>query len=156
MHLQCTVVTSFGGQGQGQVHPLACHPLDACVLVVFGPPVPLLLPPVGCSGNHVVIVAQRTMLSKTFARSAKNSGPRPRSRTLKAVQEAILEVCAASPWNPRVLPCLFLRRLLRLLPVHMLMHVCKHLHTLLQRVVPWIAHVVCCWSFVFGVWDVEE
>ena len=51
---------------------------------------PLVAP--AASGNHVVIVAQRTMLSKTFARSAKHSGPRPRSRTLKAVQEAILEV----------------------------------------------------------------
>ena len=37
------------------------------------------------------------MLSKTFARSAKNQGPRPRSRTLKAVQEAILEVCLCDP-----------------------------------------------------------
>lgn len=43
------------------------------------------------SGHHVVIVAQRTMLKKTFNRNRKYNGVRPRSRTLKAVQEAILE-----------------------------------------------------------------
>jgi hypothetical protein len=54
------------------------------------------------SGSHVLIVAQRTMLSKTFARSAKNSGPRPRTRTLQAVQEAILEVSQHLLFSPRV------------------------------------------------------
>ena len=44
------------------------------------------------SGRHVVIIAQRTILGKGFARSHKSSGPRPRSRTLVAVQEAILDV----------------------------------------------------------------
>jgi small subunit ribosomal protein S7e len=43
------------------------------------------------SGRHVLIVAQRTILSPNVARSQKGSGPRPRSRTLTAVHEAILE-----------------------------------------------------------------
>lgn len=43
------------------------------------------------SGEHVVLVAQRTILGKSYARSGKSSGPRPRSRTLTAVQDAILE-----------------------------------------------------------------
>jgi small subunit ribosomal protein S7e len=43
------------------------------------------------SGRHVVIIAQRTILGKGYARSNKTSGPRPRSRTLVAVQEAILD-----------------------------------------------------------------
>ena len=43
-----------------------------------------------CSGHHVVIVAQRTMMKKSYARNRKFNGPRPRSRTLKSVQEAIL------------------------------------------------------------------
>jgi small subunit ribosomal protein S7e len=43
------------------------------------------------SGRHVVIIAQRTILGKGYARSSKTSGPRPRSRTLTAVQEAILD-----------------------------------------------------------------
>mmetsp|Transcript_29918 Transcript_29918/g.61303 ORF Transcript_29918/g.61303 Transcript_29918/m.61303 type:complete len:205 (-) Transcript_29918:51-665(-) len=43
------------------------------------------------SGKHVVIVAQRTILGKSYARSTKTKGPRPRSRTLTAVQDAILE-----------------------------------------------------------------
>merc|ERR1712046_475553 len=42
-------------------------------------------------GKPVVIVAQRKMLGKSFARSTKTKGPRPRSRTLTAVQDAILE-----------------------------------------------------------------
>ena len=43
------------------------------------------------SGKHVVFVAQRTILPKTFNRGKVNSGPRPRSRTLTAVHDAILE-----------------------------------------------------------------
>lgn len=43
------------------------------------------------SNHHVVIIAQRTMLKETFNRNRKYNGVRPRSRTLKAVQEAILE-----------------------------------------------------------------
>lgn len=43
------------------------------------------------SGKHVTIVAQRTILGKSYSRSTKTKGPRPRSRTLTAVQDAILE-----------------------------------------------------------------
>ena len=43
------------------------------------------------SGRHVVVIAQRTILGKKFARSKKNKGPRPRSRTLTAVQSALIE-----------------------------------------------------------------
>jgi len=43
------------------------------------------------SGRHVVIIAQRTILASSFSRSTKGAGPRPRSRTLTAVQDAILE-----------------------------------------------------------------
>ncbi len=43
------------------------------------------------SGKHVVFVAQRTILPKTFNRGKVNAGPRPRSRTLTAVHDAILE-----------------------------------------------------------------
>jgi small subunit ribosomal protein S7e len=43
------------------------------------------------NGRHVVFVAQRTILPKTFNRSAKQKGPRSRSRTLTAVHESILE-----------------------------------------------------------------
>merc|ERR1712118_634880 len=43
------------------------------------------------SGRHIVIIAQRTILGKRFSRSKKVSGPRPRSRTLTSVHEAILE-----------------------------------------------------------------
>jgi len=43
------------------------------------------------SGRHVIIVAQRTILGKTYARDQKTKGPRPRSRTLTAVQDAILD-----------------------------------------------------------------
>jgi alkylhydroperoxidase family enzyme len=52
------------------------------------------------SGTNVVFVAQRTMLAKNYARSGKFTGPRPRSRTLKAVQEAILDVSTVTccPW----------------------------------------------------------
>ena len=42
------------------------------------------------SSNHVVVVAQRTVLPIS-SRSKKQSGPRPRSRTLTAVQDAQLE-----------------------------------------------------------------
>ena len=44
------------------------------------------------SGKHVVIIAQRTIYDMSYSRKALTNGPRPRSRTLKAVQEAILEV----------------------------------------------------------------
>ncbi|KAJ0402513.1 hypothetical protein ATCC90586_002683 [Pythium insidiosum] len=43
------------------------------------------------SGRHVVFITQRTILGKGYARANKTSGPRPRSRTLTAVQEAILD-----------------------------------------------------------------
>ena len=38
-----------------------------------------------------MIIAQRTILAASFSRSSKTSGPRPRSRTLTSVQEAILD-----------------------------------------------------------------
>merc|ERR1719491_2781448 len=43
--------------------------------------------------KHVIFVAQRTMLDKDFKRNNKKSGfkIRPRSRTLTAVHESILE-----------------------------------------------------------------
>jgi small subunit ribosomal protein S7e len=43
------------------------------------------------SGRHVLILAQRTILGKSYTRSCKTTGPLPRSRTLTAVQDAILE-----------------------------------------------------------------
>lgn len=43
------------------------------------------------SGRHVVIIAQRTVLPKNVSRSITQNGPRARSRTLTAVQDAILE-----------------------------------------------------------------
>jgi small subunit ribosomal protein S7e len=43
------------------------------------------------SGCQVLIIAQRTILGKSYARSQKTQGLRPRSRTLTAVQDAILE-----------------------------------------------------------------
>ena len=43
------------------------------------------------SGKQVIIIAQRTILGKSFARSHKTQGVRPRSRTLTAVQDAILD-----------------------------------------------------------------
>lgn len=43
------------------------------------------------SGSHVVILAQRRILGKSYNRSTKAKGPRPRSRTLTAVQDAILD-----------------------------------------------------------------
>jgi small subunit ribosomal protein S7e len=43
------------------------------------------------AGKHVVIIAQRTILPKTIARSIKHNGPRARSRTLTSVHESILE-----------------------------------------------------------------
>ena len=53
------------------------------------------------SGRHVVIIATRTILGKSYARSTKTQGIRPRSRTLTAVQDAMLEVisvfCSPAP-----------------------------------------------------------
>ena len=43
------------------------------------------------SGRHVLIMAQRTILGKSYARNQKTNGPLPRSRTLTAVHDAILE-----------------------------------------------------------------
>jgi small subunit ribosomal protein S7e len=43
------------------------------------------------SGKHVLIIGQRTILGKSYNRNQKTSGPRPRSRTLTAVHEAILD-----------------------------------------------------------------
>ena len=43
------------------------------------------------SGKQVLIIAQRSILGKSFARSHKTKGVRPRSRTLTAVQDAILD-----------------------------------------------------------------
>jgi len=42
------------------------------------------------SGKHVVFVAQRTILSKNFSRQRPGAA-RPRSRTLTAVHNALLE-----------------------------------------------------------------
>ena len=44
-----------------------------------------------CSGRHVVIIGQRTILSKSSNRGAAQKAPRSRSRTLTAVQDAILD-----------------------------------------------------------------
>jgi small subunit ribosomal protein S7e len=43
------------------------------------------------SGRDVLIIAQRTILGKSYTRSQKTKGLRPRSRTLTAVQDAILD-----------------------------------------------------------------
>lgn len=43
------------------------------------------------SGRTVLIIAQRSILGKSYARDQKTKGLRPRSRTLTAVQDAILE-----------------------------------------------------------------
>lgn len=43
------------------------------------------------SGKQIMIIAQRNILGKSYARSSKTQGPRPRSRTLTAVHEAILD-----------------------------------------------------------------
>lgn len=40
----------------------------------------------------MVVIATRTILGKSYARSTKTQGIRPRSRTLTAVQDAMLEV----------------------------------------------------------------
>jgi small subunit ribosomal protein S7e len=42
-------------------------------------------------GKHVMIIANRTILNKSYGRSTGSKGPRPRSRTLTKVQDAILE-----------------------------------------------------------------
>jgi small subunit ribosomal protein S7e len=43
------------------------------------------------SGRHVLVIAQRTILGKAYRRSTKTKGPLPRSRTLTALQDAILD-----------------------------------------------------------------
>lgn len=43
------------------------------------------------SGRQVLIIAQRTILGKNYSRSQSAQGVRPRSRTLTAVHEAILD-----------------------------------------------------------------
>mmetsp|Transcript_12331 Transcript_12331/g.23112 ORF Transcript_12331/g.23112 Transcript_12331/m.23112 type:complete len:188 (-) Transcript_12331:51-614(-) len=43
------------------------------------------------SGRQVLIIAQRTILGKSYTRSQNTKGLRPRSRTLTAVQDAILD-----------------------------------------------------------------
>merc|ERR1712014_570171 len=43
------------------------------------------------SGRHVLIIAQRTILGKSYTRNKKTKGPRPRSRTLTKVHESILD-----------------------------------------------------------------
>jgi len=43
------------------------------------------------SNRHVFIVAQRTILGNGYLRSQHSKGPRPRSRTLSAVHDAILD-----------------------------------------------------------------
>ena len=43
------------------------------------------------SGRHVLVLAQRTILGKSYARDQKTNGPRPRSRSLTAVHTAILD-----------------------------------------------------------------
>jgi small subunit ribosomal protein S7e len=43
------------------------------------------------SGRQVLIIGQRTILGKGYNRDQKTKGPRPRSRTLTAVQDAILD-----------------------------------------------------------------
>jgi small subunit ribosomal protein S7e len=43
------------------------------------------------SGRTVLVIAQRTILGKSYVRDPKTKGPRPRSRTLTAVQGAILD-----------------------------------------------------------------
>eukprot|EP00561_Arcocellulus_cornucervis_P013551 CAMPEP_0185799886 /NCGR_PEP_ID=MMETSP1322-20130828/571_1 /TAXON_ID=265543 /ORGANISM="Minutocellus polymorphus, Strain RCC2270" /LENGTH=186 /DNA_ID=CAMNT_0028495491 /DNA_START=65 /DNA_END=625 /DNA_ORIENTATION=- len=43
------------------------------------------------SGRHVLVIAQRTILGSSYKRTTRSAAPRPRSRTLTAVQDAILE-----------------------------------------------------------------
>ena len=43
------------------------------------------------SGQHVMIVAQRTILGLSYNRKTQSKAPRPRSRTLTKVHDAILE-----------------------------------------------------------------
>jgi len=43
------------------------------------------------SGRHVLVIAQRTILGKSYNRNQKTKGPRPRSRTLTKVHESILD-----------------------------------------------------------------
>lgn len=48
----------------------------------------------------MVIIATRTILGKSYARSTKTQGIRPRSRTLTAVQDAMLEVISVFSCPP--------------------------------------------------------
>jgi len=43
------------------------------------------------AGKHVIFIGQRTILGKSYNRSTRAKGPRPRSRTLTSVQEAYLD-----------------------------------------------------------------
>jgi small subunit ribosomal protein S7e len=43
------------------------------------------------SNRHIMIVAQRTVLGDGYLRSRNTNGPRPRSRTLTAVHDSILD-----------------------------------------------------------------
>lgn len=43
------------------------------------------------SGKHVLLIAQRVILGKSYNRNQKTKGPRPRSRTLTSVHTAILD-----------------------------------------------------------------
>uniref|UniRef100_A0A6T6H372 40S ribosomal protein S7 n=1 Tax=Craspedostauros australis TaxID=1486917 RepID=A0A6T6H372_9STRA len=43
------------------------------------------------SGRHVLIIAQRTILGKSYSRNQKTTGLLPRSRTLTAVHDSILD-----------------------------------------------------------------
>ncbi len=78
----------FRGEGDGEASELdvtVFHPqADRCSSSLFYSRF--------CSGRHVVIIATRTILGKSYARSTKTQGIRPRSRTLTAVQDAMLEV----------------------------------------------------------------
>jgi hypothetical protein len=64
-------------------------------LLFYSPPAPPRFPPFPhppMQQHHVVLIAQRTQMDRAvWARSVQTSGVRPRSRSLKAVQEALLD-----------------------------------------------------------------